>query len=373
MVEMAKLNVLLVDDSFFFRSVLKQVLEGNPFVDVVGEAANGKIALSKIKSLKPHFLTLDLEMPEMNGLELLQAIRDKGLDVGSIIVSVHSSEGAEITIKALQLGAFDFVLKPSGANLEENKKSLETILFPIIKALVRRYEVRRILRTAFPDKLAKGEENVIPDIGKIEVPKRPIKPVSRKKSRVVAVGISTGGPVALQYVLQKLPPDLGVPVLVVQHMPKLFTKELAKFLDSKTAMEVKEARDGDLLMPNTVYIAPGGLQMKVGKGLIKNQYIIRITDDPPENGCKPSADYLFRSVARLYGDRSTCVIMTGMGSDGFEGLKLMKAEGATIIAQDEKSSVVFGMPKKPIEQGLVDMVMPLNNIAGAILRTVKDD
>jgi two-component system chemotaxis response regulator CheB len=194
-----------------------------------------------------------------------------------------------------------------------------------------------------------------------------------QKSRVVAVGISTGGPAALAKMMPALPGDLDVPILIVQHLPPLYTQALAERLDSKCAIKVKEGSDGEALSPNTAYIAPGGSQMKVAKAPApgSRELIIRITDDPPENGCKPSADYLFRSVVEHFGGRATGVIMTGMGSDGASGLRLMKAHGATIIAQDASTSVVFGMARKPIEEEIVDVIVPLDRIAEEIRRTVK--
>jgi len=187
----------------------------------------------------------------------------------------------------------------------------------------------------------------------------------------VAIGISTGGPKALAKMMPMIPSDLGVPILIVQHMPPVFTASLAESLGSKCRMKVQEAGDGDILCPNTIYIAPGGKQMKIiacSDGLERS---IRITDDPPENSCKPSVDYLFRSVAKAYSNRATGVIMTGMGSDGTEGIRCLKEEGAFIIAQDEATSTVFGMPKETIEAGYADVVSPLDSVVGEIVSTVK--
>jgi len=198
-----------------------------------------------------------------------------------------------------------------------------------------------------------------------------IKSNRSRKSELVAIGISTGGPNALAQMMPKLPAALKVPILIVQHMPPVFTQSLAKSLDGKCAIRVREARDGEPLEPGTALIAPGGRQMKIEAGADGLTRVVKITDDPPENNCKPSADYLFRSVARHYVGRATGVIMTGMGSDGFLSLKLMKRNGATILAQDESSCVVFGMPKAPVEAGIVDVISPLENIAGEILKTIK--
>jgi two-component system chemotaxis response regulator CheB len=193
----------------------------------------------------------------------------------------------------------------------------------------------------------------------------------RVKSEIVALGISTGGPNALAQVLPKLPPNLGVPVVIVQHMPPIFTQSLANSLDSKCALTVQEAVDGQPILPNVILIAPGGKQMKVATGTDGKARIIRITDAPPENSCKPSVDYLFRSIASHFEARATGVIMTGMGSDGTLGLKLMKRSGAFIIAQDEATCSVYGMPKGPIDAGIVDIISPLDRMAEEIVRTVK--
>ena len=195
--------------------------------------------------------------------------------------------------------------------------------------------------------------------------------LNRSRAEIIAVGISTGGPNALAKMLPMIPKDIGVPILIVQHMPPMFTRSLANSLAAKCAIEVREAKQGDPILPNTALIAPGGKQMKIVAGADGRSRIIKITDDPPENSCKPSVDYLFRSVAHHYVGRATGVIMTGMGSDGTEGLKLLKQNGATIIAQDEATCVVYGMPKEAAESGLADAVLPLHQIADRIVRTVR--
>ena len=192
----------------------------------------------------------------------------------------------------------------------------------------------------------------------------------KRPSQLIVIGISTGGPNALKEVLPQLPGDIGVPVLIVQHMPPVFTKSLADSLNSKCALEVIEGQDGQVLTPNVVTIAPGGKQMKVILSDDKKQKVIKITDDPAENGCRPSVDYLFRSIAQVYDGRVTAVIMTGMGSDGKLGMRLLKRNGATTLAQDERSCVVYGMPKEVVEAGLADLIVPLHSMAQAICKTV---
>jgi two-component system chemotaxis response regulator CheB len=199
----------------------------------------------------------------------------------------------------------------------------------------------------------------------------PHKPLHRSKAEIIAIGISTGGPNALAKVLPMIPGDIGVPILIVQHMPPMFTQSLAKSLAAKCAISVKEARQGEPILPNTALIAPGGKQMKIVAGADGKTRVVKITDDPPENSCRPSVDYLFRSVAQHYMGRATGVIMTGMGSDGTRGLQQMKQNGAAIIAQDEATCVVFGMPKAAVETGLADAVLPLDQIADKIVKTVR--
>ncbi len=376
---MNRLRVLIVDDTILYRKIVGDVLSDIPGVEVVGTANNGKIAMNKIVSLKPDLITLDIEMPEMNGIEVLEQIQEKTPYVGAIVLSTLTHEGGEMTIKALELGAFDFIPKPQSGTMAENSKAVKDLLVPMLKAFSRRKEIQNILKgKPFIKREAAGKDspaNKSPkslkyttDVaGRIEK----IPAVRRLKSEIVVIGISTGGPNALAKMMPDIPHDIGAPILIVQHMPPIFTKSLAKSLDAKCAIDVREARDGERLASNTALIAPGGKQMKVVAGADGKDRIIRITDDPPENSCKPSVDYLFRSISHHYIGRATGVIMTGMGSDGTIGIKLMKRNGSFIIAQDEDSCTVFGMPKVPIATGSVDVVAPLENIAREITSTVK--
>jgi len=363
------LCVLVVDDTVLYRKVITDVLSEVPGVVVVGSAHNGKMAMKKIAALKPDLLTLDIEMPEMDGLSVLRKMATDAPHVGAIMLSAYTREGSEMAIKALELGAFDFIPKPQTKNLQENRAELKKAITPMIKAFSRISEVRRILKGKHENAHAGfTAPRKIPLEGQTTTPSASIQTVPR--SKVVAIGISTGGPVALAHFLPELPASLGVPLLIAQHMPPVFTESLAKNLDHRCAITVKEAVDGEKVVPNTAYIAPGGKQMKVADDVFKTAKIIRITDDPPENGCTPSADYLFRSVAKHFGGHATGVIMTGMGSDGTLGLQQMKEKGAFIIAQDEASSVVYGMPRKPVELGIVNRVVSLDHMAEQILRTI---
>ncbi len=356
------LRVLVVDDSILFRKTITDAISGIPQVEIVGTAANGRIALSRIKSLKPDMVTLDLEMPEMNGLELLEAIRDEGIAVGVVLLSCLTVRGGDLTMKGLELGAFDYIAKPEGATPAENTITIRRSLEPIFKAFQGQKEIRGILRGR-PAPLLRPKISTPPSSSSFSAH-------SGKRCEAIAIGISTGGPRALTDVMVALPANLGVPLFVVQHMPAFFTASLANNLNSRCAYRVKEAQDGEAVVSNTAYIAPGGKQMRVALATDGTGKVIRITDDPPENNCRPSVDYLFRSVAHHYLGRATGVIMTGMGNDGVVGLKLMKRNGALVIAQNEATCVVYGMPKAAVDAGVVDLVVPLERIAGEIMKSL---
>lgn len=356
------LRVLVVDDTIMYRKVVGDILAEMPGVEVVGTANNGKIALSRVGSLKPDLITLDVEMPIMNGLETLEALSQQYPDVGVIMLSTLTKRGSDITMKALELGAFDFIAKPDAEAKQENVQYLRNALLPRIKAYAKRLELKLLLK-----------QKARPAGISAPAPVRPVNTAvpSRRagKSKAVAIGISTGGPNALSKMLPQLP-KLGVPVFIVQHMPPVFTKSLAESLDSKCQYEVREAEHNDLVRPDVIYIAPGGKHMRVAAGT-GGAKIIQITDDPPENNCKPAVDYMFRSVAREYGALTTGVVMTGMGGDGTLGLKVLKSFGAVTIGQDEETCVVYGMPKTAFDAGVVDVVAPLETIAAEIVRTVR--
>ena len=369
--ETAKLRVLIVDDTIVYRKIVSDVLAEIPFVEVVGSAHNGRAALAKIVTVKPDLLTLDIEMPEMNGIKVLEELKRRGSDVGTVMLSTLTSEGGELTMKALELGAFDFITKPSAGTITENRQAIKDAIAPILKAFLRSHSIHSILYGKTPAKtFKKFVPTPTPSILK-DQPHHVRKPfVIKSRSEIIAIGISTGGPKALAEMLPKIPNNIGVPILIVQHMPPVFTQSLASSLNSKCQIQIKEAVNGESIEPNIAYIAPGGKQMKIEAGSNGKNRVIKITDDPPENSCKPSVDYLFRSVADHYIGRATGVIMTGMGSDGTKGLQQMKENGAKIIAQSEATCVVYGMPKIPIESGLADIVAPLNHIASEIIKTI---
>jgi two-component system, chemotaxis family, protein-glutamate methylesterase/glutaminase len=362
------IRVLIVDDTITYRKIVSDVLADLPGVKVVGTAANGKIALQKIEQLRPDLLTLDLEMPEMDGLEVLQRLNDSGSNVQAIMISGANTNGANLTMTALKLGAFDFVAKPTNDKVEKNVEFLRQELGLKIQAFARSQRVHTILHGLAP---APPHTQTAPPPSKEKTPaphtQRPVE-IGTCKPEVVALGISTGGPASLTRMLPQLPANLGVPILIVQHMPPVFTKSLADDLNRRCALRVFEACDGQPVTPGHVLIAPGGKQMKVER--VDGHIAVHITDDPPVNSCKPSVDYLFRSVSEIYGKKAVGVIMTGMGNDGTRGCQEMKRQGASIIAQDEATCVIFGMPKGPIEEGIANVVAPLDNIAPEIVRLV---
>ena len=360
-----KVKVLVVDDTILYRTVVGDVLGNIPGVEVVGTAANGQIALTKIRSLQPDIITLDVEMPVMDGLGLLTALAQEKIGVRAIMVSTTTAAGSQNTLKALELGAFDFITKPNASSMAENKELITRSLTPKIR-LIANLVKRQKMRGAGGQP---GSRTSTATSSAAKTVPRPNKPGQAGKATVIALGISTGGPNALCQVIPRLPENLGVPILLVQHMPPVFTASLANSLNNKSKLTVKEAVDGDIVTKNVVYIAPGGQQMKVISG-VGGKKIIKITDDPPENDCKPAVDFLFRSVAREYRDKMACVIMTGMGEDGKIGTKVAKACGAYTVAQHENSCVVYGMPKAVIEAGLADVISPLTGIAKEIKKAV---
>ncbi len=350
------MRVLVVDDSLLFRKVVRDALAHDPGIEVVGSAADGRTALAKIEQLHPDAITLDLEMPEVDGLEVLRQLRYRSAPPGVIVVSALTDAGATLTAQALRLGAFDLVLKPNGPHLDENRKRLEADLLPKIRMLAERRQLTLHSEQAF------GKCGlVVPPQTTLASPQRP--------PEIVAIGVSTGGPSALHEMLPKLSADLPVPIVIVQHMPPKFTRSLAEDLDRRCAVQVIEAQDGSRLQAGTVYIAPGGLQTRVERH--PRGLELCVTDDPPEKCCKPSVDYLFRSLAEQLGPRVLAVIMTGMGDDGYVGCTLLKRRGAQVIAQDAASCVVYGMPRQIIEHGLADAICPLDALAETIAQAVR--
>jgi two-component system chemotaxis response regulator CheB len=340
-----KVRVLVVDDSALMRKLIPQMLEADHNIEVVGTAMDGNFCLKKIEELKPHVVTLDLQMPGMNGIDTLKEImRRHPLPV--IVVSSHSIDGASITFKALGLGAFDFVTKPQDASAHMAETARQ--LIAKIKAAADCKVVRPgtgLGPSARPEKTTTGKYAPSP-------------------TKVVAIGISTGGPQALEYLLAQLPPDFSGTILVVQHMPTGFTEMFAKRLDELCALQVKEAQSGDVLQAGRVLVCPGSRHMTV-KRLPMGDVVV-LNDDPLVNGHRPSVDVLFNSLAQEFGRSSVAVLMTGMGDDGAQGLGAVKKAGGMTIAQNEESCVVFGMPKAAIERGYATRVVGLDVMASTL-------
>ena len=381
------IRVLIADDSAFMRKVLSDLFGSQNDFQVIGTAINGKDTVEKVKRLKPDLLTLDVLMPVMNGLDALEIIMDE-CPLPVVMISSMTQEGADATIRALALGAVDFVGKAGGPISKIDTISEEIILkcrnaatahvskTPTSKAkpitfiqpkqpdppVMRRIEVKR--KTGY----VLGQKPEIVRIPAANVPKPAYAPsVSGKK--LVAIGTSTGGPQALQAVITRLPGNLPCGVVIVQHMPAGFTKSLAERLDSISEIAVKEAEHEEIIRAGQVYIAPGNYHLRVS-GVAGGGKKIMISQEPPVGNHRPAVNVMFDSVAQ-FGDDLVSVIMTGMGSDGCEGMKKIKANGGYSIAQDEKSCVVYGMPKAVVDAGLADEVRPLNQIAEAIVDAVR--
>ncbi len=360
------LRVLVADDSSLFRRAVADALAAIPEVEVVGQAANGKLALQKILELRPDLVTLDIEMPELDGLAVLEALRKTDSRSAIIVISALTQRGGRLTMQALEKGAFDFITKPQGDSVAESRAVLIRELAPRVRALAHRRQIQDLLRGVARAPKPVGGPAPGPSPNPGALPSR--APVGRPQ--VVLIGVSTGGPVALARLLPALPKELGVPVVVVQHMPALFTQSLAENLASKCSLTVREAKDKEKLEAGTVLIAPGGRQLRLAAGP-ESSIRVEVTDDPPENNCRPAVDYLFRSAANHLPGRAMAVILTGMGSDGTLGLRLLRRHGCFAIAQDEATSVVFGMPRSAIEAGLVDVVLSIDAIAARIVAAVK--
>ena len=375
------LRILIVDDSASYASLIKQVVEGVPGVEVIGRSPNGRDALQRIRADAPDLVTLDLEMPGMSGIEVLRAMRKQSLGAPVVVLRSATGEARGSATEAAQLGALDFLAKPEGPDIAANLAALRAKLDPLVSAVKYRKEVRTLLHgdedpPAAPAPAPAARPSIptlvspTPSEAAGEAPGRSLGPITRVKPVMVVIGASTGGTEALARVIPILPADLRVPVLIVQHMPPFFTENFAGSLDARSLLEVHEARNGEIAQAGHVYIAPGGSHLKVMAGA-RQEIVLRITSDPPENNCRPAVDYLFRSAATAFPGAAVAVILTGMGRDGTSGLRLLKNSGCVSIAQNETTCAVFGMPKEAIQAGVVDLVAPIDSIASAIVRGVE--
>ena len=340
------IRVLIVDDSVFMRSMLKGALSDADDMEVVGTAQNGTEGLKKIEALRPDVVTLDVEMPGLSGLEVLEQVMKKR-PLPIVMVSTKTQAGAETTLKALELGAIDYVAKPLG----EKSASLESF----------RSSVTRAVRTAAASNRA--------NLGKKSAPVARPRPVSATRpGTVVAIGISAGGPAALHQMLPAVPKEFP-PIVITQHMPADFTGPFAKRLGETTQINVKEAAVNDELVPGRALIAPGDRHLRIIK--CANKLLVALDDGPKVSGFRPSVDVLFESVATAVGARAVGVIMTGMGSDGSVGIRIFKKRGAFTMSQDKDSSTVYGMPKAAYETGCIDRVVSLSDIPMAIAEALE--
>lgn len=369
-------KVLVVDDSAFMRKLISEMLSSHPNLEVISTARNGKDALEKVHLLKPDVVSMDIEMPVMNGLEALKLIMETN-PVPIVMLSSTTEIGATNTMAAMEYGAVDFVAKPGGP-ISLNLKDVER---EIVEKVVAASKVKISTLTAKADgsqnlgpvamlPLTQGPGGYVPKDTQLNsmVPK---KKFTKTTNTFVIIGTSTGGPRALQEVLTKLPSDIGVPILVVQHMPPGFTKSLADRLDGLSGIHVKEATDGELLSAGTAYIAPGGTHLKIVK--VGTAFCVRLdSEELPRMGHRPSVDVLFESAAAIQDARFVAVVMTGMGHDGKVGMQILKkSRNAICIAESEKTSVIYGMPKAIIESGLADQVVDLQDIASTIVESLK--
>jgi two-component system chemotaxis response regulator CheB len=358
----SKLRVLIVDDAVVIRRIVSDVLSADPGIEVAGTAANGKIAVARIAQLNPDLVTLDVEMPEMDGLATLRELRKTHPRLPVIMFSTLTARGASSTLDALAAGANDYVTKP--ANVGSVAVAMARIreeLIPKIKALCVKPSNTPFVPPAPAHESAASPARTPALLQRAKVANAAVK--------VVVIGVSTGGPNALAEVIPAIPAGLPVPVLIVQHMPPVFTRLLAERLDQKSAVRVHEAAAGDLLEPATVYIAPGDFHMTIESG--DEGPRIALNQNPPENSCRPAVDVMFRSAAEVFGDRVLAVILTGMGQDGYRGAQAVREAGGSVIAQDEATSVVWGMPGAVARGGLAEQLIPLNEVARQIAARVS--
>ena len=354
---MSKTRVLVVDDAVVVRRVVSHVLSEDPALEVAGTAVNGSVALAKLARLKPDLVTLDLEMPEMDGLETLKALRQDYPRLPVIMLSRFTERGAAATSKAMLLGANDFVTLPDGtANINDSMQRIREQLIPRIKLLTR------------PTPAVGARGVAAAESKSATVNGRSARSHRAQRIEIVAIGVSTGGPDALATILPALARDFPVPIVIVQHMPPEFTRRLAEQLRSKSQISISEGATNDLIFPGHAWIAPGGHHMV----LVRDQQgtKLQMNTSAPENFCRPSVDVLFRSVADAYGAGTLAIVLTGLGKDGLCGCQEIRAAGGQVLVQDEASSVVWGMPGAIAKAGIANQIVPLKHLADEITRRV---
>jgi two-component system chemotaxis response regulator CheB len=358
---MPKIRVLIVDDSVVIRRLVAEELERDPALEVVGTAADGRIALARMTQLNPDLVVLDVEMPELDGLATLKELRKTYPRLPVIMFSALTVRGAEATLDALSLGATDYFTKPTtGGGLDASLGVIRDQLIPKIKALCP--------NTVNGTAAARAGFVARPSTGGAPAASTPARTISGRVD-VLAIGTSTGGPNALVEILRPLPADFPVPIVIVQHMPPMFTRLLAERLSAECAIPVQEATTGTILQAGKAWIAPGDFHMVVEPE--GRQRRLQLHQEPPENSCRPAVDVLLRSLAKAFGPNSLTVILTGMGQDGMRGCEHVREAGGQVVVQDEATSVVWGMPGSVARAGLADRVLPLSLIANEILRRVR--
>lgn len=384
-----KIRLMLVDDSALIRRLLADVLSGDPMLEIVGQAPNGRVALERLAALKPDIVILDVEMPEMDGLETLAEIRKRQPRLPVIMFSSVTERGAIITLEALALGANDYVTKPSNTgNMATALQRVREDLIPRIKTFCRhliaptpatpvtaaeRAPAERAPAERTPFGQAPGRPAPLGRAPALKPESKPsplpVPPRPRQRVDVVVIGVSTGGPPALAALLPKLLATFPVPIVIVQHMPPIFTRLLAERLAAQSILAVAEAAAGEILRPGQVRVAPGGSHLVLERQ--GNQVCLQLHQGEPENSCRPAVDVLFRSVAEVYRGNALAVVLTGMGNDGLRGCEAIRKAGGQILVQDEASSVVWSMPGSVAKAGLADGQVPLSQLAGEIMSRVR--
>lgn len=381
---MEDIKVLIVDDSALMRSLIGKIVDGTPGLTVADKAMNGRFALQKLDRVQPDIIVLDLEMPEMNGIEFLRERKRLNIDIPVIVLSSIAKEGARITMDCLELGASDFVTKPSGSE-SANLTAVASQLVEFLQAYGKQYQLKKQAATGLKTSSAAPAQHHFHAASQQEASQTHAgassasifatpSEATRKQAQIrqpgkleiIAIGISTGGPNALREVFAELDPELPQPIVVVQHMPPGFTYEFANSLNKICPLEVREAREGDLVKPGRILIAQGGKHLLVEKKPLG--VIAHISEAPPQSGHRPSADVLFASVAEQFQNRALGIIMTGMGKDGAASLTRLYQEGSRTIGQDEASAIVYGMPRVAYEMGGVMEQVSLSNMASVINR-----
>jgi len=350
---MRTLQVLIVDDSALFRTMLQNVIHEIPGAAVCGSVSNGEQAIDTVARLAPDVVTLDVEMPGLSGIDVLRELRQRRLACRVIMVSRLTAAGAQITTDALLEGAFDFILKPSGPALRQNRQLL-------LESRTSQFNNIRQLLSADTTEVVDGRPTAATHISA----------AGEQPPRLIVIGCSTGGPDALAGIIPDLPTDWKIPVVVVQHMPAGFTQSLALRLNEASEVHVAEATDGETLTHGKVVIAKGGAQLKLS-GDVAGKVVLRLTDDPPENFCRPAVDYTLRSAAAVFGNRTLALILTGMGQDGAAGCRAVHDAGGRVFAQHPEGCTVYGMPRAAVRTGTVSEELRLSEITPRLIALAR--